>query len=201
MPSRSRVRPAALIAVVALSVACGGSRQVLVAPAVDLAPHSRIGLVTFTAQNAKGELPSFATQRFAERMLRAQQGIELLELGTLPGPVDAAAARRLGAEHGIRTLIVGHLVVSDVKPRASILGGLSLSAEATLSLSTRLLSTESGATLWSQSSRIRETLGNVSLVDGMAVFGAQDPQEAYGEVVDALVWNVTQDFRASYVKQ
>lgn len=203
MPTTARItRPLAAIVLIAGLAACGGGRrQVFVDPAVDLGPHSRIGLVMFTADNAKGDLPAFATQRFAERLLRAQQGIEILELGTVTGPVDAAVARRLGAEHGVRTIVVGHLVVSDVKPRASILGGLSLSAEATLSLATRMLSAESGAMLWSQSSRLRETLGGVSLVDGQAVFGAQDPQEAYGEVVDALVWNVTQDFRGTWVRQ
>ncbi|HVH38880.1 MAG TPA: hypothetical protein VM764_02560 [Gemmatimonadaceae bacterium] len=185
-----------------LAAACGGGRkQVLVAPVVDLAPHSRIGLVTLTSQGASGSLPEFATQRFAERMLGAQQGIEILELGVVPGPLDAAAARRLGAEHGVRTIIVGHLVVSDVKPRATIIGGMNLSAEATLSLAAKMLSTESGATLWTQSSRLRETLASVSMVNGRAVFGAQDPKEAYGEVVDQLVWNVTHDFRATWVRQ
>ncbi len=198
--SRTHALAVALILTATLS-ACRGGKQVLLAPTVDLGPHSRIGLVTFTAQNAKGDLPTFATQRFAERLLRSQQGIEILELGTIAGPVDAAAARRLGEQHGVRTIIVGHLVVSDIKPRASVLGGLSVSAEATLSLATRLLSTESGAMLWSQSSRIRETLGAVSVVNGSAVFGAQDPKEAYGEVVDALVWNVTQDFRGTWVRQ
>lgn len=184
------------------TLACGGGRpQVLVAPVVDLAPHSRIGLVTLTSEGASGSLPTFATQRFAERMLRAQQGIEVLELGTVDGPVDAAMARRLGEQHGVRTIIVGHLVVSDVKPRATIFGGASVSAEATLSLAARMLSTESGALVWSQSSRLRETLGAVSLVNGRAVFSAQDPEEAYGEVVDQLVWNVTSDFRATWVRQ
>lgn len=184
------------------TVACGGGRpDVLVAPLVDLAPHSRIGLVTLSSEGASGSLPSFATQRFAERMLRAQQGIEVLELGTVDGPVDAAMARRLGEQHGLRAIVVGHLVVSDVKPRATIFGGASVSAEATLSLAARMLSAESGALVWSQSSRMRETLGAVSLVNGRAVFSAQDPEEAYGEVVDQLVWNVTQDFRATWVRQ
>ena len=188
---------------VALSVtACGGGRsQVLLPPAVNLAPHNRIGLVLFTAEKAKGSLPALATQRFMEQILRSQQGIEILELGAIAGPVDAAAARRLGTEHGVRTIIVGHIVVSDVKPRISVAGGLSASAEATVSLATRMLATESGATVWSQSSRLRETIGSIGLVDGQAVFGAQDPQEAYGEMVNRLVWNVTQDFRSHYVRQ
>lgn len=195
-----RLLLALTLATVAAATACSRQR-VLVDPLVRLAPHSRIGLVTFTATNAKGALPAFATQRFQEHMLRAQQGIEVLELGAAPGPVDAAMARQLGAQHGVRTIMVGHLVISDVKPRISIFGGINASAEATLSLNTRLLSTETGATLWSRSSQIRETIASLSIEGGIPVFGAQDPADAYGEVVDALVWNITSDFRATWVKQ
>ncbi len=157
--------------------ACGGSRRpdVLVDPVVSLVPHSRIGLVTFTATGARGALATLATTRMAERVLGAQRGIEVLEIGTVTGPIDAAAARRLG--------------------------GISVSTEVTLALSTRLLSTESGATLWARSSTQRETLQSVSLANGTAVFDAQDPGEAYGEVVNALVWNVTTDFRGTWVRQ
>lgn len=193
----------ALAAFVLLAAACGGGgrSQVLLPPAVELAPHNRIGLVVFTAQNAKGTLPALATQRFMEQLLTAQRGIEILELGEIKTPIDAAAARKLGAEHGVRSILVGHIVVSDVKPRVSVIGGISASAEATVSLATRLLATESGATVWSQSSRLRETIGSVGLADGQVVFGAQDPQEAYGEMVNRLVWNVTQDFRSHYARQ
>lgn len=198
---RTFARTIALLMLSTLS-ACGGGRpEVLVAPVVDLTPHSRIGLVTLSSEGASGTLPTYATQRFAERMLRAQQGIEVLELGTVQGPIDAAAARKLGEQHGVRTLLVGHLVVSDVKPRAQVLNGLGVSAEATLSLAARLVSTESGAMVWSHSSRLRETLGAVQLVNGRAIFSAQDPAEAYGEVVDQLVWNVTRDFRGTWVRQ
>lgn len=199
--TRALPRFGLLLALTAFS-ACGGSRkQVLIDPVVSLAPHSRIGLVTFSSTGAKGSLATLATTRFAERLLGAQQGIEVLELGIVAGPLDAAAARRLGQEHGVRTIMVGQLTVSDIKPRVRILGGLSASTEVTLALSTRLMSTESGATLWARSSTQRETLQSVSLVNGTAVFDAQDPAEAYGEIVNALVWNVTSDFRATWVRQ
>jgi hypothetical protein len=198
IPSRQLVL--ALMLVTA-TTACRSRPQVLVPPRIDLAPHTRIGLVTFAAQNAQGTLPAFATQRFAEQLLRAQPGIEILELGELEGPVDASVVRRLGEQHDVRTVIVGTLVISDIKPRVQVFGGLGASAEATVSLATRLLSTESGGTLWTQSSRVRETLAAVSLVNGQAVFGAQDPQEAYGEIVDGLVWTLTRDFRATWQRQ
>lgn len=188
------------------SAACGGGRNVAVNtirldPSVDLASHARIGLVTFTAENAKGGVVRLATQQFAEQLLQAQPGVEILELGAVTGAVDAAAARRLGEQHGVRTLVVGHLTVSDLKPRVRFLGGLTASTEVTMALQTKLLSTESGATLWARSSTLRETMQQVSIASGTAVFDAQDAKEAYGEIVGALIWNVTTDFRPTWVRQ
>ena len=199
MTSRSLLRLLPLVLLVAVG-ACRARPTTYVPPRVALAPHVRIGLVTFTTQGARGELAPLATQRFAAAMLEAQPGLEILELGTLEGPVDAARARALGEQHGLRSVVVGQLVVSDVKPRVSILGGLRASVEATVALTTRLLVTESGSTIWTRSARLTETLAGVSLVEGQAVFGAQDAEEAYGEMVQHLVWELTQDFRGSWVR-
>lgn len=177
------------------------SPRVLEPPRVALQPHVRIGLVSFTAEGARGALAPLATQRFLAAMLDAQPGIEVLELGTIAGPIDPAAARRLGEAHGVRTVVVGHLVVSDLKPRVNIFGGFRASVEADVALTVRMLSSESGATVWSRASQLRETMGAVSIVDGQAVLGAQDPDDAYGELVDQLVWNVTYDFRSTWVRQ
>ena len=160
-----------------------------------------IGLVTFTLEGARAPLAPLATQRFASRLLGAQPGIEILELGTVAGHIDAAAARRLATEHGVRTVIAGHLVVSNVRPRVRVLGGVRASAEANVSLAVRFLNGESGATLWTRDARVQETVAAVAIVDGQTVFGAQDVDEAYGELVDRLVWELTQDFRATWVKR
>ena len=191
----------ALVLVLTTSLAACSRTRVLVAPAIDLKPRSRIGLVTFTAQGAKGALAVLATQRFEEHLLRAQPGIEIIELGVIEGPVDAAVAQKLGDERGLRSIITGNLVVSDVRPRVRITGGLRASAEATVSLAAKMLSAESGATLWTQSSQLRQTLGSISLLEGVAVFDAKDPQDAYGEMVDQLVWNLTYDFRSTWVRK
>ncbi len=203
-PSRRR-SVAALVLLAAVAACGGGSRrvtqEVLVPPAVPLAPHAAIGLVTFTADNAQGALVRLATQRFQEQLLAAQPGTAVLELGTVTGPVDAAVARRLGAEHGVKSVLVGHLQVSDLKPRIRLLGGLSASTEVTLGLAAKLYSTETGATVWTRSASRRETMHQVSIVNGVAVFDAQDAAEAYGEIVNALVFDVTHDFRPTTVRQ
>lgn len=191
---------AALLLAVTILPSCGGGKQVLLAPRVELAPYSRVGLVMFTIENGKGSLPQYATERFAHLLFAAQTGFELLELGALPERVDADMARQLGREHGVATILVGHIVVSDVKPRASILNGFRVSAEATVSMTARLLSAETGGTLWTQTAQSHEEIAALSLEDGGAVFGAQDPEEAYGELVNRLLYRVTHDFRATWVR-
>ncbi len=197
---QSRRAAMAALLLITASACGGGGKRILQDPTVNLAPHSRIGLVTFTAENAKGGLVKLATQRFQEQLLRAQPGIEILELGALTTPVDAATAKRLGEQHGVRTVAVGHIVISDIKPRIRLIGGIGASTEVTLALSTKFFSTESGATVWARSSTMRETLQQVSIQNGTAIFDAQDAGEAYGEVLNELIWNVTTDFRATWVR-
>ena len=60
-----------LVGAMLLSVACA-SKRVLVPPFLDVSPYGRVGLVTFTAENAKGELDALATEYFAEQVLAAQ---------------------------------------------------------------------------------------------------------------------------------
>src|SRR5262245_14212133 len=105
------------LAVLLLAAASCRSQRTLVAPMVDLAEHARIGIVTFSAKGAKGNLAAFATQRFAEQLLRAQPGNEILEIGVVEGAIDAAKAKALGEQHKVKTIIVGELVISDVKPK------------------------------------------------------------------------------------
>lgn len=200
---RTRLAVSAFLALAV--VACGGgsrtSDAVQIDPVVNLTQHARIGLVTFTAQNARGGLVTLATQKFQEQLLTAQPGIEILELGTITGPVDIAAAKRLGAQHGVKTIAIGHLTVSDLKPRVRLIGGLSASTEVTIALQAKIMSAESGATLWARSSTLRETMQQVGISNGTAVFDAQDAAEAYGEIVSKLVWDVTSDFRPTWVRQ
>ena len=67
-------------------------------------------------------------------------------------------------------------------------------------MTARLLSAETGGTLWTQTAQTHEEIAALSLEDGGAVFGAQDPEEAYGELVNRLLYRVTHDFRATWVR-
>ena len=194
---RFPLRPSVAVLVASLaSVACA-SHRVLVPPQLSLTPYGSVGLVTFTAENAKGALGSLVTRRFEEYMLAAQQGIEVQEFAT----ADSAAA--LGGARGVPVVFLGHLKVSNVKPSGGLLGLTWAHVEATLSaeLSVELRSTKTGGTLWRASAARTEKVGELSLVGGVPEFSARDPNDAYGHLVDRLVHAVTWDLRSTWVKQ
>jgi hypothetical protein len=190
-------RPSVAVLVATLSGAACASHRVLVPPQLDLVPYGSVGLVTFTAENARGALGSLVTRRFEEYMLAAQRGIEVQEFATS----DSAAA--LGGARGVPVVFLGHLKVSNVKPSGGLLGLTLAHVEATVSaeLSVELRSTKTGGTLWRASAERTEKVGELSIVGGVPEFSARDANEAYGHLVDRLVYAVTWDLRSTWVKQ
>ena len=189
--------PVALVMLTALAGTACASHRVLLPPQLDLAPYGSVGLVTFTAENAKGALGDLATRRFAEHMLAAQRGIEAQEFPAS----DSAAA--LGGARGVPVVFLGHLKVSQVKPSGSLLGLTAAHVAATVSaeLSVELRSTKTGGTLWRSSSTATERVGELSFAGGVPEFSARDPNDAYGQLVNRLVYAVTWDLRSTWVKQ
>ncbi|MGH7516061.1 MAG: hypothetical protein ACREOC_01135 [Gemmatimonadales bacterium] len=194
----------------ALALAGCASKYAQVPARLDLEPYGRVALVAFSTEQTDGELSTLATQRFAEALLASQSGVELLELGAAdsslkrPTPTadDAALAQALGREKDVPAVFVGHLKVSGVKPRGRIggAGNVNLRASVSAELTVRLLSTRTGATVWRSSAAANGTVGRVSL-DRRPSIAMRDPDEAYGEVVNQLVANVTRDLRPTWVKQ
>jgi hypothetical protein len=199
--------PLIAILVGGLCAACG-SHRVLVPPRLDLQPYGRVGLFTFTVENAKGSLNELATERFSEEVLNGQTGIEVLELGTVDtllsrvgetefGP---ASAQAVGKAHHLPAVFVGHLKVSNVRPSGGILGLSVPFVEATVSvqLSVKMLSTTSGGTMWRSSAAASEKVGGVAIVNGEPHFAAKNPNDAYGRLVNRLVYAVTRDLRPTW---
>src|SRR2546428_12568404 len=134
---------------VLLAAACGGNK-VLVPPRLDLRPYGKLGLVTFTVENAKGSLHQFATERFAEEMLAAQPGIEVLELGPIDSELDAARAQQLGKERGVAAVFAGHLKGTNPTAGGGIAGVATPDPQATgrVDVSVCLLAARSGGAGW-----------------------------------------------------
>jgi hypothetical protein len=213
VPARQVLRWTVIAASAALGLGCGSRQvqqpqQVLDPARVDLRPHGHLALMRFSIENAKGSLHTFATQRFAEAVLAAQPGIEILELGPADTLVARAgelefgprSAKAVGDAHHVPVVFLGHLKVSDVKPSAR-LEGLTLpriEAKVTVQLTVRLVSTATGGTLWRASSTITETIGKLGMSGGLPYFSAEDPNEAYGQLIGYLVRQVTWDFRPTW---
>jgi len=203
-------RTLSAVALLLLVSNCGG-HKVLVPPRLDLRPYAKVGLVTFTVENAKGSLHQLATERFAEQVLAAQPGVEVLELGSVDtvlqrvGEKDLgiAGAQALGRARNVGAVFAGHLKVTDPQGSGGIAGLRTphLEAMVRVDLTVRLLSSQSGGTVWRSSAWATEKVGQVALVGGQLDFQARDPKQAYGRMVNRLVNLVTQDMWSRWQKR
>jgi hypothetical protein len=203
----TRIAPLAL----ALLAGCGGSKT-QIPPRVDLHNHEVLGIIEFSS-SSKGDLAPFATQRFIEAVRRDQGLVRILELGTQEDVLrdlgvqrlDARAYRELGERHGLSTIFTGELVVSDIRPSVRLapsLSGMGVSADAEATLTVRMAECASGASIWSRSGSATRRVGEVSVFSAPdVVFDAEDPDRAYGELVDALIGQVTTDFHVSWARR
>ncbi len=196
---------------IAAALACGGSR-VLVPPRIDLRQHEVLGIVEFSS-NKEGELGPLATQRFMEAA-RVDQGlVRIVELGSEEEVVrdagirrlDQAAYKALGEQRNVATIFTGQLVISDIRPAIRITPGLadmSVAADVDATLTVGMFETASGASIWNRSASVTRRVGQVSLLGNRdVVFDADEPERAYGELIDALVALVTEEFRATWQRR
>jgi hypothetical protein len=189
--------------------ACGGAKYSQMPARLDLVPYGRVALVTFSADQPNDGMSSLATQRFAEALLSSQSNVELLELGStdsvvkaLPSDADPATlAQALGRQKGVPAVFIGTLKVSRVKPRGHLdASGMNVRAGVSAELTVRLLSTSTGGTVWRSSSVASGTIGQLNITDRLPSIALRDREEAYGEVVQQLVTEVTRDLRPTWVK-
>src|SRR5688572_26973277 len=208
---------ALLLGVITLLLATGCASktkmvQVEIPPRVDLRAFPMVGLVTFSS-NSKGELDRLSTDKFLQTVQAAQPGTRVVELGTEQEVLasvnrsswDAQTLRAVKQAHGVDAVVIGRLDVKKSKPdvqvsAAAVFKKLSVRQDVDATLTTRLLESASGATMWTDSSQMTATLAGASFNNrGEGHFGASDPEAAYGEMVGGLVYQVTDAFRVHYV--
>ncbi|UCC40145.1 MAG: hypothetical protein JSV96_01420 [Candidatus Aminicenantes bacterium] len=198
------LRKSILIFVLFIFASCG--TVVIVPPEIDLSPQERIGLISFSIENAEGNLDVMATQRFLQ-VMTTYQNVQVIELGSLEAvlekinkkTLDQEAIRAIGDHFEVNSFFYGKINVSDVKPMVDIgalIHRLQVRATFTISMTSRLFSTETGATLWTDSADRKETLAYMSMAkDRVPYFDVRDEEDAYKGLTERLVLDLTRDFR------
>lgn len=186
-----------------------GCSKVMVPPRIDLGEYGAIGLVDFTS-NAEGNLDEYATQKFLEMVSESQPKARFIELGSQKkllesvgrDEMDRGAVQEIGEKDNLSAVIFGDLHVGDVEPRIRFgfdFLPASVEAEVDASMKAKLVDTKDGATVWTASARDKKTVAHISVfASGGFIFDAEDPDEAYGDLVESLVKKVSEDLRVTY---
>jgi len=189
---------------------CSHTEKVLVAPRIDLKAYRTIGVIDFSI-SADSDLREYVTQHYIQTVQSAQPGVRLLELGTKKHvlktvsrkQLDLAAIKSIGSSYHVDALISGHFSASEPKPNvrlSSTWQSMQAGAIIEASLISKLWETDSGVTLWSNSTLRKEPVATLKAdTSGNIEFGASDPKETYGNLVPQLVYANTTDFRSYYV--
>ena len=188
---------------------CSHTEKVLIPPKVELKAYHSIGVIEFST-NAEDTLKPYVTQNFIQNVQSAQPGTRILELGDEEqllrvlghSRIDPETIRSIGRKYNVDAVILGHLQVSTIKPKINVFtAAKALNARAYIeaALRTRILETDSGATLWTRATTGKTQVARINLMEGGPVsFGISDPKEKYGKLVPNLVYVNTHDFRSTY---
>lgn len=195
-----------LVIIAAVLFFCCGP-VVLVPPEIDLIPYERVGLISFSLENAEGRLDEIATQRFLQEITYFQKGVQIIELGTMEEVLkkidhenlNQEAVEAVGEHFGVTSFFVGKINVSDVKPQVDIsmlIRSMRFRAAFSTSMTARFFSTETGATIWTDSVFRKESLAYLSMgEDHVPYFDVRDQEEAYVVIIERMIHDLTRDFR------
>jgi hypothetical protein len=206
-------RFAALLLSTTVLWGCSSTVTVPVPPRVDLQGFGTLGLVDFSS-NANASINAQTTREFESHIHAAQPGTRIVELGGRDAllaavgsrTLDAQALRKIGQKYGVEAIFVGTLNYSEPKTEVKVTdvarleGGVRVELRGDINI--KLMETRSGANMWSSSAWARRQIGrmNVSAEQGVngTLRGSTNPRE---EMVPALVYHLTEDFRPGTVRQ
>src|SRR5512135_1885687 len=203
------MRKKTLFVLLALGVAACSSHYVLDPPAVDLTQDEPLGLVVFSVVNAKGDLDQIATQSFLQHVTAAQR-VPVLEMGSVGAVLDKAgapaldpdAAKAIGRAYDVKSFFHGEVRLSKVKSQVDLSGvfggSVGVRASFDIAVTVRLVSAETGATLWTRSAAENGTVGMMHMgIDQVPSFAMGDKDQATLDLIADLMHRVTWDFRAT----
>lgn len=205
---------AAFVILLALVVQWGCSRTILVPvpPRMDLKSYGTLGIIEF-ASNSDPAISNYATQQFQEHVQGAYPGTPILELGNREAVLaavgatqfDADAIAKIGKKYGVTAVFLGDIVYSEPKTDIRLTdinkleGGVR--TEVRGDISTKLMETQSGASVWSSSAWAKRQIGSVSLSTKRGVTATVGDSNPRKDMVPALILHLTQDFRPKLVRQ
>ena len=181
----------------------------MVPPEVDLKEYGNVGIIHF-GSNFEGKLGEFVTQKFLEEISISQKGARIIELGNeievlesvQRDKMDPEAIQAIGRKYDVNAIIMGDLEISNIEPKVSILSvikHMGARVEVEASINAKLLETDDGAVIWTDSARDKKKVAHVSIFSGNTVhFDAKNPEEIYGDITESLIEEVTADLRVKY---
>jgi hypothetical protein len=194
---------------------CGGGYRTVrepVPPRVDLHGYQTVGLVTFST-NSRSDIDRVSTARFLRAVQAAQPGTRVVELGSEERVMREVNRARWDREtlamvkerFGVDAVLIGRIEVERQRPDVRFSAyphgrEVEVNQDVNAELSARLLEVDSGATVWSDGAKCTTNLSNAAFDDhGRGGFGARNAEATYGEMVDGLVFRVTDAFRVHYI--
>jgi hypothetical protein len=191
---------------------CSHTVTVPVPPRVELQSFGTLGLVDF-ASNSNPAINAQTTREFESHIHAAQPGTRIVELGTRESllaavgsrQLDAQTLRKIGEKYGVDAVFVGSLNYSEPKTEVKVTDATKLEGgvriEVRGDISSKLVETRTGASVWSSSAWARRQLGRVNLSAEQGVSGVMRSSNPREEMVPSLVYHLTEDFRPSSVRQ
>jgi len=202
----------ALLLSLAALWACSHTVVVPVPPRMELKSYGTLGIVEF-ASNSDPAINARATREFQTHIHAAQPGTRILELGTREAvlaavggrQLDTDALRKIGEKYGVDAIFLGDITYSEPKTDVKVtdltkLEG-SVRTEVRGDISSRLVETRTGASVWSSSAWTRRQVGRLNVSAEQGVSGTMNNSNPREEMVPTLVYHLTQDFRPSSVRQ
>ena len=175
-------------------------------PVIDLTQYGRVGFID-VGSNVEGAIAKVASQELVEKIMQIDKDkITVVELGSEEEilralgreRIDPETIQMIGKKYNIGVIVSSHLNISEVRPHIDIsviTESFGVKADVDASLIVKLLETEGGGTLWTDSAEDTQSVASVSIGSGgLFHFGASTPEKAYGELVRNLVGKISRDF-------
>jgi hypothetical protein len=178
-------------------------------PEIDLLHYERVGLISFSSKNVESQLDEMATQLFLQEISRFQKRVQVIELGTLDevlGQINKAtlnqeALKAIGKHFGVASFFHGEINVSNVKRSSrevtpKVIPRIIFRMTLNSSMTIRLYSTETGATLWANSAYKEKNLDQIlHSPDSIPDFDIKDQNKVHKKLTEHLVNELIRDFR------